>query len=174
MQWKTHQCSCLHSINHSLKGLWARSTRRSHKNQSDLWFKERHETSAKTHCSLCCCIFPTSLSLAMLPASLLLHCCYSSMQAPCSHSSAISGGFLTHGNEPKHLISGHKASQCKSRIPSLAVFASWESWKCWGKKSDCSASPLASMTALRTGQSAQRQHPAARHAGEGAQRHKLK
>lgn len=171
MQWKTAQCSCPHPINHGLKGLWARSTS-SQKNQHDLWFKDWHGTSAKTQYSIWCCILPTSCRSVMLSAplvaSLLL---YSSMQAPWSHSSAILGVFLTHRTEPKHLISGHMASQCKNRIPSLVVFTSWESWKHWGKKSDCSVSPLASMTALRTGQRAQRQHPAARHAGKGAHRH---
>lgn len=58
----------------------------------------------------------------------LLHCYYSSMHAPCSHSSAISGGFLIHGNESKHLTNGLKASQSKSRIASLALFASWKPW----------------------------------------------
>lgn len=40
------------------------------------------------------------------------------------------------------------------------------------KKSACSASPFASTRALRTGESAQRQHPAARCPGKGAHRHK--
>lgn len=98
------------------------------------WFKDWHGTAAKTQCH--------SSAASSLQASVwqccqhlwLLHCCYSSMQAPCSHSSAISGGFLIHGNESKHLTNGLKASQCKSRIPTLALFASWESWKPWGKE----------------------------------------
>lgn len=166
-QWETEQYSYPHFKHQGPKGLWARSTRSGQKNWQEPWCKDWHGTSAKSQCSPPCYIFPMSLSLAALSASLV------ASQLPQQHASTLFplisqvSGLLNTWKWAQDLFGGHKRNLCKSRTFSLAVFASQlRKLEMFVEEKSYSASPLASMMALRTGQAAHRQHSAARHAGK--------